>query len=113
MGEQAKRCAYVPTWIISGESKNDLTVRIRFPAHNEHAAKVLLHLRIDAVMRDGYAPNDIENTPDLTEWLWFLASELWQEDESERDTLERMQVRRCLVRDICDDILGCHRRLGG
>ncbi len=111
--EQLKRCAYVPTWIISGESKGDLTIHIRFPAREEHAAEATLRLHVDTVVRDCVASDNLKNTPDLTEWLWCLACELWMTDETETEVHDALYVRRALVRDICDAALDRHRRLGG
>lgn len=109
--KQLKRCAYVPAWIISGESKDDLTVHIRFPARDAHTAEVTLRLRVDMVVKDYGASDNLNNTPDLTEWLWCLACELWMTDETEaHDTL---YAKRALVQDICDAVLDRHRRLGG
>ena len=107
-GEQRNCSAYVPKWLISAESGQELCVRIDFPT-----AKAYLLLHIDNVPADYIIPGEGKSAPDLTEWLLFLAAELWQDDESEHDVLERLHVRRCLVRDICDAILCWHRRLGG
>lgn len=107
-GEQRNCSAYVPKWLISAESGQELCVRIDFPT-----AKAYLRLHIDNVPADYIIPGEGKSAPDLTEWLLFLAAELWQDDESEHDVLERLHVRRCLVRDICDAILCWHRRLGG
>lgn len=109
--EQLKRCAYVPTWIISGESKDDLTVHIRFPARDAHAAEAALHLHVDAVARDHVASDDIKSAPDITELLWCMACELWMTDET--GAHYALYARRALVRDICDAVLDHHRRLGG
>lgn len=111
--EQLKRCAYVPTWIISGESRDDLTIHIRFPAREEHAAEATLLLHVDTVVRDYVASDNLKNTPDLTEWLWCLACELWMTDETETEAHDTLYARRALVRDICDAALDRHRRLGG
>lgn len=107
-GEQRKSSAYVPKWAISAGAGQGLCVRIDFPTSKAH-----LRLHIDNVPTDYIIPRKEKNAPDLTEWLWFLAVELWQDDETEYDALERLHVRRCLVRDICDAILCWHRRLGG
>ena len=111
--EQLKRCAYMPTWIISGESKDVLTIRIRFPAREEHAAEATLRLRVDAVVRGRVASDDIKNAPDLTEWLWCLACELWMTDDTKAETHDALYVRRALVWDICDAVLDHYRHLGG
>ena len=111
--EQLKRCAYVPTWIISGESKDELTIHIRFPAREEHAAEATFRLHVDTVVRDYVASDNLKNTPDLTEWLWCLACELWMTDETETEAHDTLYARRALVRDICDAALDHHRRLGG
>ena len=113
ISEQLKRCAYVPTWIISGESKDELTIRIRFPAREEHAAEATLRLHVDTVVRDYVASDNLKNTPDLTEWLWCLACELWMTDETEAEAHYALYAQRVLVRDICDAVLDRHRRLGG
>ena len=111
--EQLKRCAYVPTWIISGESRDDLTVRIRFPARDAHTAEATLRLHVDAVARDHVASDDIKSAPDITEWLWCLACELWMTDETETEVHDALYAKRALVRDICDAVLDHRRRLGG
>ncbi len=106
--EQRKGSAYVPKWAISAGAGQELIVRIDFPT-----AKAHLRLHIDNMPADYIIPGEGKSAPDLTEWLLFLAAELWQDDESEHDVLERLHVRRCLVRDICDAVLGWCRRLGG
>ena len=111
--EQLKRCAYVPTWIISRESRDDLTIHIRFLAREEHAAEATLRLHVDTVVRDYVASDNLKNTPDLTEWLWCLACELWMTDETEAEAHDAMYARRAVVRDICDAVLEHHRHLGG
>ena len=111
--EQLKRCAYVPTWIISGESRDDLTIHIRFPARDAHAAEATLRLRVDTVVKDYGTSDDIKGAPDITEWLWCLACELWITDETETEAHYALYAQRVLVRDICDAVLDRHRRLGG
>ena len=111
--EQLKRCAYVPTWIISGESRDDLTIHIRFPARDAHAAEATLRLHVDTVVKDCGTSDDIKGAPDITEWLWCLACELWIPDETETEVHDALYARRVLVRDICDAVLDHHRRLGG
>ena len=71
--EQLKRCAYVPTWIISGESRDGLTIHIRFPARDARAAEATLCLRVDTVVRDYVASDNLKSAPDITEWLWCMA----------------------------------------
>ena len=107
-GEQRNHSAYVPKWVISAGTEQELCVRIDFPTSKAH-----LHLHIDNVPASYIIPEKEKSAPDLTEWLRFLAVELWQDDESEYDALERLYVRYCLVRDICDAILDWRRRLGG
>lgn len=107
-GEQRKSSAYVPKWAISAGPGQELCVYIDFPT-----AKAYLRLHIDNVPTDYIIHRKEKSAPDLTECLWLLAVELWQDDETEYDALERLHVRRCLVRDICDAILCWHRRLGG
>ena len=107
-GEQRKRSAYVPKWAISAGAGQELCVRIDYPT-----AKAHLHLHIDNVPANYIIPGEGKNAPDLIEWLWFLSVVLWQGDESEYDALERLHVRRFLVRDICDAVLDQYRRLGG
>lgn len=111
--EQLKRCAYVPTWIISGESKGDMTVHIRFPARDAHAAEATLRLRVDTVVKDYGTSDDIKGAPDITEWLWCLACELWIPDETETEAHDALYARRALVQDICDAVLDHYRHLGG
>ena len=111
--EQLKRCAYVPTWIISRESRDDLTIHIRFLAREEHAAEATLRLHVDTVVRDYVASDNLKNTPDLTEWLWCLASELWISNETENEANNSLSARRAFVRDIVDAVLDHHRHLGG
>ena len=113
MGEQAKTCAYVPTWIISGESKDNLTVRIHFLIRRAHSVKASLRLRINAIRRDWSSFSNTKKAPDLTEWLWCLACGLWMEDEIEAVAYDNQRARCCLVRDICDAVLDHHRHLGG
>lgn len=100
-GEQRNCSAYVPKWAISAGARQELCARIDFPTARAH-----LHLHIDNVPANYVIPGEGKNAPDLTEWLWFLAVVLWQDDESECDALGRLHVRRCLVRDICHAILG-------
>lgn len=107
-GEQRNSSAYVPKWAISAGARQELCARIDFPTARAH-----LHLHIDNVPANYVIPGEGKNTPDLTEWLWFLAVVLWQDDEPECDALGRLHVRRCLVRDICDAVLGWYRRIGG
>jgi len=107
-GEQRNCSAYVPKWAISAGAGQELCVRIDFPT-----AKAHLHLLIDNVSTDYIIPGEGKSAPDLAEWLWFLAVELWQHDKSEYGALERLHIRRCLVRDICHAILGWRRHLGG
>lgn len=113
IGEQVKTSAYVPTWIISGESKDNLTVRLRFPVHDTHAAEATLHLHVDMVDRDCGASDGIKNAPNLTEWLWCLACELWMTDETETESRHALSAQHAFIRDVCDAILEHHRRLGG
>ena len=110
-GEQLKRYAYVPTWIISGESKDELTVHIRFPAQDVNAAEALLRLHVEGIAEEYVESVETKNAPNLTEWLWFLVCELWIADETE--VHYALYARRALVRDICDAVLDHHRRLGG
>lgn len=110
--EQLKRCAYVPTWIISGESRDDLAIHIRFPARDAHAAEATLRLCVDAVIRDCVASDGIKNAPDFTEWLWCLACELWIPDETETEVYDALYARHALVRDICDAVVDHHRHIG-
>lgn len=112
ISEQLKRCAYVPTWIISGESRDDLAIHIRFPARDAHAAEATLRLCVDAVIRDCVASDGIKNAPDFTEWLWCLACELWIPDETETEVYDALYARRALVRDICDAVVDHHRHIG-
>ena len=107
-GEQRNCSAYVPKWAISAGAGQELCVRIDYPT-----AKAHLHLLIDNVSTDYIIPGEGKSAPDLAEWLWFLAVELWQHDKSEYGALERLHIRRCLVRDICHAILGWRRHLGG
>ena len=113
MGEQVKRSAYVPTWIISDESRDELRIHIRFHSHGAHATEALLRLRIDTIVRDCGTSDDIKTAPDLTEWLWCLASELWISNETENEVNNSLSARRAFVRDIVDAVLDHHRHLGG
>lgn len=113
MGEQVKRSAYVPTWIISDESRDELRIHIRFHSHRAHATEALLRLRIDTIVRDCGTSDDIKTAPDLTEWLWCLASELWISNETENEVNNSLSARRAFVRDIVDAVLDHHRHLGG
>ena len=105
MNEQQKSSACVPKWVISGESGQEVHVCIDFPAANAY-----LCLHIDDVSARCRRIENSGDAPDLSEWLWFLASDLWRDKEkTEYDTLKRMHAQRCLVRDICDAVLEWHR----
>lgn len=109
MREQRKSSAYVPKWVVAAEARCELGVCIRFPA-----AEVHVRLHIDDVMVGCRMSESEKEAPDLTEWLWFLASELWKDVKCDESVaLERLHAQRCLVRDICDAVLDRRRRLGG
>lgn len=75
VGEHSKRSAYVPEWMIASESWQEMFISLDFPS-----AKTYLHLRIDGITTIHTATKSIEEAPDLTEWLWFLASALLQKE---------------------------------
>ena len=109
ISEQRKSSTCVPKWVISSESGQELQVCIDFPA-----AKVHLCLHIDDVSARCRRIENSEDAPDLSEWLWFLASDLWRDkEETKYDTLEKLHMQRCLVRDICDTVLEWHGRRDG
>ena len=104
--KQHNRGTCVPKWVISSESGQDLRVCIDFPA-----AKAHLCLHIDDVSEHCHKTENTKDAPDLSEWLWLLASDLWSDkEETEYDTLEKLRMQRCFVRDICDAFLDRHGR---
>lgn len=106
ISEQRKSSTCVPKWVISSESGQELQVCIDFSA-----AKAHLCLHIDDVTEHCRKTETVKDAPDLSKWLWFLASDLWlDKEETEYDTLEKLYVQRCLVRDICNAVLEWHRR---
>ena len=109
MSEQRKSSAYVPKWVVAAESVRELGVCIDFPAAEAH-----VRLYIDDVSEDRRMSESEKAAPDLTEWLWFLASELRQGEEATgAGALERLHVRRRIIRDICEVVLDRYRHLGG
>ena len=106
ISEQRKSSTCVPKWVISSESGQELQVCIDFPAANAY-----LCLHIDDVSARCRRIENSEDAPDLSEWLWFLTSDLWlDKEETECDTLEKLHMQCCLVRDICDAVLEWHGR---
>ena len=106
ISEQRKSSTCVPKWVISSESGQELQVCIDFPA-----AKVHLCLQIENVSASCRKAETVKDAPDLLEWLWFLASDLWlNKEETGYDTLEKLRVQRCHVRDICSAVFERHRR---
>jgi hypothetical protein len=101
MNEQRKSSTCVPKWVISSDAGQELHVCIDFPA-----AKAHLCLHIDDVSARCRRTENSEDAPDLSEWLWFLASDLWfDKEETEYDTLEKLHMQCRFVRDICNAVL--------
>jgi|GEM_PF-5071879 len=101
MAEQRKSSSCVPKWVVSTKAGHGLRVCMDFPDAEAH-----LHLHIDDVSASCRKTETAEDAPDISEWLWFLASELWQDkEETEYDTLEKLHVKRRFIRDICGAIL--------
>ena len=107
-GEQRICSAYVPKWVISAETGQELCICIDFSA-----VEAYVHLHIEDVSVGCAFSESTKDAPDLTEWLWFLVSEQWKDEEgSESAALERVHAHRNFVRDICNAILDRYRRLG-
>ena len=101
MAEQRKSSSCAPKWVISSEAGQELRVCIDFPV-----AKAYLCLHIDNVTEHCRKAENTKDAPDLSEWLWFLASDLWlDKEETGYDTLEKLHMQRRFVRDICNAVL--------
>ena len=101
MNKQGKSFTCAPKWVISSDAGQELHVCIDFPA-----AKAHLCLHIDDVSARCRRIENSEDAPDLSEWLWFLTSDLWlDKEETECDTLEKLHMQCRFVRDICNAVL--------